>query len=130
MNVSKIARREAKELFKCCLVNGILDENRARQAVARVMEAKPRGYLAILTHFHRLVKLDVERRTARIESAVPLSAQLQGSVRDALTRAYGPGLNISFLQNQSLVGGMRVQVGSDVYDGTIRARLAALEASF
>ncbi len=130
MNVSKIARREAKELFKCCLVNGILDENRARQAVARVMEAKPRGYLAILTHFHRLVKLDVERRTARIESAVPLSPQLQGSVRDALTRAYGPGLNISFSQNQSLVGGMRVQVGSDVYDGTIQARLAALEASF
>jgi F-type H+-transporting ATPase subunit delta len=127
MKVSKQARRGAKELFRSCLVDGLLDEGRVRQAV---QEVKPRGYLAILTHFERLVELDLERRSARIESAVPLPADLQSSVRESLSRAYGPGLNFSFAQNQSLIGGMRIRVGSDVYDGSVQAKLAMLQASF
>jgi F-type H+-transporting ATPase subunit delta len=130
MKISKQARREGKELFTTCLVNGLLDENRTRQAVRQIIAAKPRGYLAILSHFQRLVKLEVQRRTARIESAVSLPEDLQSSVRASLTRTYGPGLNISFSQNASLLGGMRIQVGSDVYDGSIQARLAALRESF
>jgi F0F1-type ATP synthase delta subunit len=29
-----------------------------------------------------------------------------------------------------LIGGLRIRVGSDVYDGSIQARLKALEESF
>ena len=130
MKISKQARRDAKQLFRACLVNGLLDENRARQTVKRVLEAKPRGYLAILAHFERLLKLEIERRTARVESAEPLSPDLQRNVQDGLTRVYGPGLNISFAQNPALIGGMRIKVGSDVYDGSVQARLAALQEAF
>ncbi len=130
MKISKLARREAKELFRCCLVNGLLDENRARQAVRQVLESKPRGYITILSHFQRLVKLDLARRTAKIETAAPLAQDLQASVAASLARVYGSGLNISFLQNPALIGGMRIKVGSDVYDGSIQARLAALQESF
>jgi len=130
MRISKQARRGAKELFRSCLVNGLLDESRARQAVQQAIAAKPRGYMAILSHFQRLVKLELERRTARIESALPLSPGLQTSVQASLDRTYGPGLNISYGQNPGLIGGMRIQVGSDVYDGSIQARLNALKESF
>jgi F-type H+-transporting ATPase subunit delta len=130
MKTSKLARREAKELFRSCLVNGLLDENRVRQAVAQVLTARPRGFIAILSHFQRLVKLDLERRAAKIESAIPLAEDLKSSVRASLGRVYGPGLNISFSQNPSLLGGMRIKVGSDVYDGSVQARLAALQESF
>jgi F-type H+-transporting ATPase subunit delta len=130
MKISKQARREAKELFTVCLVNGLLDENRTRQAVSQIIASKPRGYLAILSHFQRLLKLEIQRRTARIESAVSLPEDLQSSVRASVARTYGPGLNISFSQNPGLVGGMRIQVGSDVYDGSIQARLAALREGF
>ena len=130
MKISKQARREAKELFRSCLVDGLFEENRVRQAVQQTIAAKPRGYIAILSHFQRLVKLELERCTARIVSAVPLPDDLRASVQDSLTRTYGPGLNISFSQNSGLLGGMRIQVGSDVYDGSIHARLAALKESF
>jgi len=30
----------------------------------------------------------------------------------------------------ALIGGMRIKVGSDVYDGSVRAGLAELEKSF
>ena len=130
MKISKQARREAKQLFRSCLVNGLLDENRARQTVQRVLELKPRGYIAILSHFQRLLKLDIERRTAIIESAVALAQEVRDKVQANLSRVYGPGLNISFAQNPALIGGMRIKVGSDVYDGSIQARLAALQESF
>lgn len=130
MKITKQARREAKELFRSCVANGLLDDNRVRRAVQAVLAAKPRGYVAILSHFQRLVRLDLKRRTATIESAVALPSDLQSSVQNSLGRVYGPGLSISFSQNPSLLGGMRITVGSDVYDGTIRARLDALQESF
>jgi|SRR5579859_7055026 len=130
MKISKQARREAKELFRSCFANGLMDENRVRQAVQAVIAQKPRGYVAILSHFQRLVKLDLNRRTARVESAAPLSSDIQAAVQNNLGRKYGPGLNVSFAQNPALIGGMRIQVGSDVYDGSVQARLAELREAF
>ena len=130
MKISKQARREAKELFRSSIVNGVLDENRIRQIVTRVAEMKPRGYFGILSHFQRLVKLEVERRTAKVESAVPLSPENQSDVKNKLAKIYGQGLNISFAQNPALLGGLRIKVGSDVYDGSVQARLEQLAESF
>ena len=130
MKISKQSRREGKEFFRSCLVNGLLDENRARLAVQRTLQLKPRGYLAILGHFQRLVKLELARRTAKIDSAIPLTSELKSRVEGSLARTYGPGLNISYGLNPALIGGMRIKVGSDVYDGSVQARLAALQASF
>ena len=130
MKITKQARRDAKLLFRSCRVNGLLDDARARQAVGAVIARKPRGHLAILSHFQRLVKLDLDRRTARIESAAPLSAPQQDGIQSSLVRRYGAGLQIGFNENAALIGGLRVQVGSDVYDGSIQARLNSLAESF
>src|SRR5438270_634337 len=130
MKISKQQRREGKELFRSCVANGLLDENRVRQATNKVLEAKPRGYLRILSHFYRLVKLDIERRTARVESPGPLAPELQNTVRNNLTKTYGQGLSISFSENPGLIAGLRIRVGSDVYDGSVQGRLNALEEGF
>jgi F-type H+-transporting ATPase subunit delta len=130
MKATKQARREAKQLFRLCLVNGLLEENRARQVVQHIVAAKPRGYLATLSYFRRLVELDCARHTAKVESALTLPADFAASVQTGLTRAYGLGLTASFAENPALIGGMRIRVGSDVYDGSVQARLAALEQSF
>ena len=130
MKITKQSRREAKELFRSCVVGGLLEENRVRQAVQQVLQTKPRGYLAILTHFLRLIKLDIERRTARVESAVPLASDLQTQIQTSLARSYGKGLDVSFAQNPELIGGVRIKVGSDVYDGSVQGRLAELQESF
>ena len=71
MKISKQARRDGKGLFTNCKVNGVLDENRVRQTVSAVIAQKPRGYMGILSHFQRLMKLEIERRTAAVESAAP-----------------------------------------------------------
>lgn len=129
MKISKQARRDAKSLFQTCKVNGLLEDSRARQAVSAVIAQKPRGYVAILHHFQRLVKLDLDRRTARVENAVETPPELMNSIRANLERRYGSGLNISFGVNPGLIGGLRIKVGSDVYDGSVKARLEALQSS-
>jgi F-type H+-transporting ATPase subunit delta len=130
MKTSKQTKREAKRLFRLCLVNGLLDEGRTRQVVQRMIESKRRGDLALLSHFLRLMKLETAQHTAEVESAVPLPADLRGSIQAGLARIYGPGISASFVHNPGLIGGMRIKVGSDVYDGSVRARLAGLEKNF
>ena len=130
MKTTKQTKREAKRLFRFCLVDGLLDAARTRQVVQRIIDAKRRGGLALLSHFQRLVRLDLARHTAQVESAMPLPEDLRASVQAGLARTYGPGISASFAHNPGLIGGMRIKVGSDVYDGSIRARLAALERGF
>jgi F-type H+-transporting ATPase subunit delta len=130
MKISKLAQREARQLFRNCQVDGLLDENRVRQTVALLLAKKPHGYVGILSRLHRLVKLELERRAARVESATPLPADLQADVTRRIRQIYGPGADIAFSQNPTLLGGLRVQVGSDLYDGSVRTRLEKLEQSF
>ncbi len=130
MRITKQARREAKQLFRSCLTDGVLDEGRTQEAVKRVIQARPRGYLAILSQFERLVRQAIAERTARVESAVPLGPDMQAGIQASLNRVYGPGLHLSFAQNPALIGGMRIKVGSDVFDGSVQGRLEALQESF
>lgn len=130
MKISKQNRRDAKELFRACVVNGVLDEARVRKAVDEVLAAKPRGYVGILEHFKRLIKLDEARRTAKVESAIPLPPELEAGFKSNLEKRYGKGLLFAFAHNPTLLGGVRVQVGSDVYDGSVKARLDDLAETF
>jgi F-type H+-transporting ATPase subunit delta len=130
MKITKQARRDARQLLRSCMANAVLDDNRVRQAVQLVIRDKPRGYLTLLAQFHRLVKLETDRRTARVESATALSPQFQSEVQAELSRKYGAGLNFIFVQNPALLGGMRIQVGGDVYNGSVQGRLAALQECF
>jgi F-type H+-transporting ATPase subunit delta len=130
MKISKLAMREARQLFRSCQANGLLDENRVRQVVKLLGERKPRGYVQILSRLHRLVELDVQQRTSRVESAEPLPAGLQTEVTGRIKKNYGDGLDISFSENPALIGGLKIRVGSDLYDGTVKTKLERLAASF
>ena len=127
MKISKQAKRDAKSLFKACVVDGLMNEDRAREVVTKVLGAKPRGYLAILQHFQRLLKLDIDKRTAKVESAVGMSDDQKNALKNNLETKYGAGLNLTFSVNAALIGGLRIQIGSDVYDGSVQVRLAQLK---
>ena len=130
MNTIKHIRRDAKQLFNRCHTNGALDEDLVRRVVQRILVSRRRGFLALANEFERLVRLHQLEHTAEIESATPLPAELRANVRISLVQAYGPHVSTSFSENPDLIGGMRIKVGSDVYDGSVKAGLVALEKSF
>ena len=105
----------------------MLDHDRIKEITSKVADARPRGFLAILQEFGRLVRLDVEQRQAVIETAIEIGAQDGNSVIDDLRRRYGNDLSAEFKVNPELLGGMRVKVGSDVWDGSVKARLTELK---
>ena len=130
MKITKQAQREARQLFRSCLANGVLDEARVREAVSLLAELKPHGYVGILTRLHRLVKLDVAKRTVLVENAVPTTPEQAANLQARLEKQYGAGLQISYGVNPALIGGLRIQVGSDLYDGSVKTKLAQLAANF
>jgi F-type H+-transporting ATPase subunit delta len=130
MKTRRQIQRDAKRLYRVCLVNGALDEGRVRGIVERVAGGGGPAALAVLTRFQRLVRLDRAAHSATVESAAPLSDDLRASIETSLTRIHGRAIATSFTGNDALLGGVRITVGSDVYDGSIQGRLAALEAKF
>jgi F-type H+-transporting ATPase subunit delta len=128
MKASRRVRREARQLFRLCVVDSAVNEDRARDVARRIAGSGRRDALPVLSAFQRLVRLDRDRHSALVESAAPLTDTLRAGVETDLARVYGSNLHLTFRQNPALIGGMRIRVGSDVYDGTLAARLAALEA--
>jgi F-type H+-transporting ATPase subunit delta len=130
MKTTKQIRCEAKKLFRWCLINDLLDETRTRRVAQQIIERKRRSYLVLLSEFRRLVRLDREAHTAEVATVAPLPVDLRKEIQTRLEHAYGPGINIQFAQEPALIGGMRIKVGSDVFDGSVQSELAALEKSF
>ena len=128
MKISKEARRTSRQLFRVCMVDGKLDENRVRSVVEQVTAGKPRGYLAILEAFAGQVRAEVERQRAIVECATELDGHLKDQLKSSLSKKYGRDLELEFVSKPELLGGVRVRVGSDVWDGSVKARLESLKA--
>jgi len=127
MKISKEARRTSRQLARVCLVDGTLDESRVRTVVSKLIESKPRSYIGILKNFQRLIAAEVERNKAVVESATELDGNTRSQLQTSLSQKYGRPLALEFQINPQLLGGIRVKVGSDVWDGSVKARLEALQ---
>jgi len=130
MKTAKQAQRDARQLFRLCLVDGSLDEDRARRVVRGLVDAGRPGALPVLSRFQRLLRLDRTKHSADVTSAVPLPPDIRAALEAGIARVYGPGIVTAFAEDPALLGGVRVTVGSDVYDGTVRGALAALATRF
>jgi F-type H+-transporting ATPase subunit delta len=128
MKLSREARRQATELFRLSMADGRLDESRLRAVADGIVERKPRQYVQMLKFLTRLARLETARHRAVIESAEELSAPVREGILSDLTRRFGQ-LDSEFRQTPALIGGLRIRVGSDVWDGSIQSRLEALKNS-
>ena len=126
MKSPREARKNARSLFRSCLPAGQLDAARVRAVTDALATEKPRGYLAILQAFSRLVRLELGRRHVVIESATPLTETEVQTLRTDLLHTHGADLTFDVAVRPDLIGGLRIRVGSDVWDGSVRGRLAAL----
>ncbi|MBL50186.1 MAG: H(+)-transporting ATPase [Roseibacillus sp.] len=113
----------------CVEGDRVVDE-KLRRAFKKIAADKPRGWQAILHELKRLTRLEMERRQVLVESAEELDASARERVQAGLAGKYGEDLTFEFKVNTELLGGMRVRVGNDVWDGSVRTRLERLSNSF
>ena len=128
MKLSKEARKAAKSLFLSSFTEGKLDESKVRSVVSQVAERKPRQYLEILDGYQRYVRLEVAKRHALIESAKDLEQGTRDQLHRVLKAKYGNDLTTEFRTTPDLIGGLRIRIGSDVWDNSVQNRIARLEA--
>lgn len=114
-------------MYRASLVDGRVDPKRVRRILDGMSRDKPRGYLAILKNYHRLVAAELEKGRALVESAAPLDSAGRASVEKEIRRRHGGHLEITFAARPELIGGLRVRIGSDVWDGSVGNRLARLK---
>ncbi|HJX25139.1 MAG TPA: ATP synthase F1 subunit delta [Chthoniobacterales bacterium] len=127
MKINKEIRQLSRQLLRASFAEGQLDRGRIASLVRALIEKKPRHYIDILENYKRLVRLEVEKRHARIESATQLNSETNSRIVKNLKKKYGEDLTTEFVVNPQLLGGMRIRVGSDVWDGSVRNRLERLQ---
>jgi F0F1-type ATP synthase, delta subunit (mitochondrial oligomycin sensitivity protein) len=127
MRVSKEVRQIARELLHASFTDNQLDPGRVASVVDSVMSKRPHNCIKILDYYKRLLRLEVEKRHARIETATPLAPATGSEIVSNLKKRYGSDLTSEFVVNPEVLGGMRIRVGSDVWDSTVRNRLERLQ---
>ncbi|HEX2096062.1 MAG TPA: F0F1 ATP synthase subunit delta [Solirubrobacterales bacterium] len=70
-----------------------------------------------------------DRSVARVATPVALSPEQEQKLTDSLTRLYGRPISLQVELDPRLLGGLVVQVGGEVIDGSVASKLAAARRS-
>jgi F-type H+-transporting ATPase subunit delta len=127
MKINKEIRRLSREMLRASFTDGQLDPGRIASLVDSLIARKPRNYIGVLKNYRRLLRIEVEKRRARIETASEVDRETGSTLVANLKKKYGSDLTTDFVVNPQLLGGMRIRVGSDVWDGSVRSRLERLQ---
>ncbi|CAN5411422.1 F0F1 ATP synthase subunit delta [soil metagenome] len=115
---------------KAALVDTLLAKkvSPATVAIARHLVQSPRGRRigALLSGAASIVADAAGRLIATVTTAVPLSAAQQKRLTEALAARYGREPRLNIVIDPAVIGGLRVQLGDEVVDGTVAARLSDL----
>ena len=112
---------------KAALVRGLLEGKAAPETVRLAEQAvrAPRGrrLARTLEAYLALASTRRDELTALVTAATPLTEQQGARLRSALEAHYGKAVSLQVVLDPTVMGGIRVQVGDDVVDGTVLRRL-------
>lgn len=115
---------------KVDLVNALLRSKVAPQTLAIVQQLvqHPRGGRigALLRSAASVVADQSGLAVATITSAKPIGAEQLARLQKGLSKTYGRELQLNPVVDPAVIGGIRVQVGDDVIDGSVASRLTEL----
>lgn len=123
---SKLGAAEAK----VSLVQDLLGGKASPQttAIVRHLVQQPRGRRIgeLLRYATSVVADQAGLAVATVSSARPIADDQLERLRVTLAEQYGRGIRINFVLDPGLIGGLRVQIGDDVIDGSVATRLNEL----
>ena len=119
----------ARQLFKLSFVDGRLSNEQVAGVLGYIEKTHGANALAVSKAYQRLVVTEVAKGVAVIEHSGPVSEATQSSIAASLSKRYARPVTATAKPNPSLLAGLRVRIGDDVYESSVSGQLAALTAS-
>jgi len=88
-----------------------------------VQQGRARELTKIIDSLVQLAAEERRKAVAEVRSAMPLDEGQREKLKDAITRATGKQVELKVLVDPTVIGGLLVRVGDQVFDGTVRRRL-------
>ena len=129
MRADKKTKLLAKQLFKLSLANGQVSAGQVEGVLGYIAKTQPRHSLALLKLYHRAIATELARSHALVEHAGPLGDATLNLIEGTMTQRYQRSVTASARANPKLLAGLRVRVGSDVYESTVSGQLANLSSA-
>ena len=129
MRGDKKTKLLAKQLFKLSLVNGQVSAEQVAGVLGYIEKSAPRHPLALLKLYRQAIVTEVAKSRAIVEHAGFISDAALKLVESAMSRKYQRAVTATAQPNPTLLAGLRVRVGSDVYESTVAGQLAALSSA-
>lgn len=106
---------------------GKLLASKARPATVRLAQravaGQGRTLVKTLDHYVRIAAEIERHRVAKVTVAQPLGTEQRARLGAQLARIYGVGIDVQETVDARVLGGVRIEVGDDLLDGTIHNRL-------
>jgi|ERR1700694_3805948 len=129
MRADKKTKALAKQLFKLSLVNGAVSPEQVAGVLGYIEKVQPRHSLALLKLYHRAIVTEVAKSRAIVEHAGSISDTTLKLIETAMSRKYSRTVTATAQPSPKLLAGLRVRVGSDVYEANVSGQLAALSSA-
>jgi len=126
MSPSKKINRLAKRLIVLASVDGELDETSLWQAISLLKERGFKQLLPLLKVLRIKVARAVARQTLEVTSSNPLSEDALAALEKEFNEKYQRRLHLKTVIDPSMIGGLQVRIGDDVYDASLMAQLNRL----
>src|SRR5437016_6741406 len=109
MKLNKEIRRLSRKMLQASFTDGQLDPGRIASLVDSLVTRKPRNYIDALKNYKRLLRLELEKRHARIDTASEVDPAIRSEIEANLKSKYGNDLSTEFHVDPHLLGGMRIR---------------------
>lgn len=119
----------ARQFLKLSIVDGALSPEHVAGVLEYIEKHRPPHTVAILRAYQRLAAAEVARRQAVIEHAGSVSPAVLENIAASMTRKYGRKISSVPKRNDTLLAGLRVRVGDDVYESSVSGQLQSLAAA-
>jgi F-type H+-transporting ATPase subunit delta len=123
---AKAAQKLARQFFRMSVVDGVVSAERVEGVLAYVEKHRPANPVMVLKAYQRLVATEIAKGEAVVEHVGAVSAAMLGAIAEAMTKRYDRKVVATSRPSDSLIAGLRVRVGDDVYESSIAGQLAAL----
>lgn len=123
---SKLGSNAAKSALIAALLKGKSSDQSLAILDQLVQQPRGRRIGGLIRTAASIVADEAGLAVATITSAAPINSTQVDRLRAGLSRSYGRDLEVNLVVDPSIVGGIRVQVGDDVIDGSVSTRINEL----